>query len=127
MLSQIKLILNLTTNTYDTAIENIIDMYEKPLLLTLKGEYLQNLSAYPIIYTGLAEIMAGEFLNSLNREEIDTISISSTSISTTKPSGADLIEQGEEKLAPFKCDFGQSEINVLSSTLGEGLEFENGN
>ena len=117
MINKIKTICGIKDNKEDALIESMIVLYEIPLKKTIKEEFISNIFTYPIIETGICEIIAGHVLNAIDRNNCEEISLSSFTCKSRSVKGDNLIKQGYEKLSVFTKDY--KEINISSGILEE--------
>ena len=115
MLEKIKTLCCITDNSCDADINKFINIYANTLRKTLKEQFIFNPVTSSLIDTGICEIIAGQFINSLNRKNNPgKISLSSFTYEETNLKGDDLIKSGYDKLAPFTKDYNEKSIFCFS-------------
>ena len=113
---KIKSICGLGDSSYDTIVDNFIEIYKTPLENQIKEEFINNIEIKTVIDTGICEIISGCILDSIDRNTKESeISLSSFTYKEKKISGNSLIEQGYNKLKPFLKDY--TPISFLADFL----------
>ncbi len=92
--------------TYDSAITSLISEMQAALEYSVADSYLDDTSNTKLQATlklGMLEIISGEFLEQLRREvgAAEQFSVSGVSIGAATENGADLMQQGATRLAPY--------------------------
>lgn len=92
--------------TYDTSITSLITEMQAALEYSIADVYLNNTTNTNLQATlklGMLEIITGEFLEQLRRESgaSEEFSAAGISIGASNIRGADLVQQGATRLAPY--------------------------
>ncbi|MDH7603185.1 MAG: hypothetical protein QHI38_13685 [Armatimonadota bacterium] len=96
----------ITSSEYDSAISALIAEMQPALEYSIAPEHLSNTAdanLQAVLKLGVLEIITGEFLEQLAREAgaAEEFSVAGLSIGESTRQGADLIQQGASRLAPF--------------------------
>ena len=92
--------------SHDTDIDALIAEMQPSIEYTVGDEYLNdttNAKLQAVLKLGILEIMGGEFLQQLYREEgaSEVFSVGGMSIGSRPEHGSKLIKQGTERLSPY--------------------------
>ena len=91
--------------TYDSSIASLITEMQPAIEHTIDDRYLDDSDAglQAALKLGILEMITGEFLEQLRREQgaSEQFSIAGVSIGQASPCGAELIAQGAERLSPY--------------------------
>ena len=125
-----KAMIDASNTNYDSLISSLISEMLPPLQYSIADCYLTDTSNSGLQATlslGMLEIITGEFIEQLRREfgATEEFSIPGVSIGASTLRGADLIQQGATRLAPYlKSTLPMmSEGTVLNSTSDKDTEF----
>lgn len=100
-----KAMIDSTDATYDSAIASLISEMQAPLEFSIADCYLADTDSrlQATLKLGILEIISGEFIEQLRRQNgtSEEISIAGVSIGASVCRGVDLIQQGATRLAPY--------------------------
>lgn len=98
-----KLLIASADTTYDTPIDNLIDLLQPALESELDPTLLADSSSAAAIKQGMLEVISGEFANQRRREPgyAEDIAVGTLKIATNAVDGSALILQGRERLLPY--------------------------
>lgn len=128
-----KAMIDAAETAYDSAIAALIAEVQPAVEHSIEDCHIEDTSNAGLQATlklGLLEIVTGEFLEQLRREmgATEEVSIAGVSLGASTVRGADLVQQGSERLAPYLKGvlphMGGS--SALSNTLDSVLEFADG-
>ena len=96
-----------TETTYDSDIDSLISEMQPSIEFTIAECYLSdtgNLRLQSVLKLGVLEIISGEFLQQLYRESgaSEAIKVGGLTVGAPPEHGARLIQQGMERLRPFR-------------------------
>lgn len=122
-----KAMIDSADETYDSAIEDLIDEMQPALEYSIADEYLDNTSDTNLqaaLKLGMLEIITGEFIEQLRRQlgAAEEFSIAGVSIGAAQQRGVDLIQQGAARLAPFVKSVLPVTTDTASSSTTEDTE-----
>lgn len=122
-----KAMIDASDETYDDAIEDLIDEMQPALEYSIADEYLNDTSDANLqaaLKLGMLEIVTGEFVEQLRRRlgAAEEFSIAGVSIGAGQQRGVDLIQQGAGRLAPFLKSALPSAVDAASSSTTEDAE-----
>lgn len=104
--------------TYDSAINSLISEMQSPIEYSIADCYLNdtiNTKLQATLQLGILEIITGEFLEQLRREvgASEAVTIAGITLGASEMRGADLVQQGATRLAPFL----KSALPMMSDTI----------
>ena len=122
-----KAMIDSSDETYDDAIEDLIDEMQPALEYSIADEYLNDTSdpnLQAALKLGMLEIITGEFVEQLRRQlgAAEEVSIAGVSIGAGQQRGVDLIQQGAARLAPFLKSALPSAAEAVSSSTTQDTE-----
>jgi hypothetical protein len=96
-----------TDTTYDSDIDSLIAEMQPGIEYTIADVYLEdvgNLRLQAVLRLGMLEIISGEFIQQLYRESgaSEAVKVGSLTIGARPEHGLKLIQQGVERLRPFR-------------------------
>ncbi|MDO8684907.1 MAG: hypothetical protein Q7N50_15695 [Armatimonadota bacterium] len=119
-----KLMIPSSDTSYDTSIDSLISETQPALEYGIEPSYLAdtgNAGLQATLKLGILEVISGEFLEQLFREAGSTeeFSIAGLTFGERNQRGADLIQQGSERLAPYAKTQAEAavETQIASTTL----------
>jgi len=120
-----------STSEHDSSISSLISEMQPALEHSIADAYLNdtsNTNLQATLKLGMLEMIAGEFLEQLRREvgASGEVSVAGISLGAEAQTGADLIQQGATRLAPYlKAALPlMSESMPASTTSGGRLTFD---
>lgn len=115
---------------YDSDIDALISEMQPSIEYTIADAYLNdtaNTRLQAVLKLGILEIMSGEFLRQLRREEgaSESFKVGSITLGSKPEHGATLVEQGTARLRPFRkaIDGLSDEARITSSTIDSDRTF----
>ena len=122
-----KAMIDSSDETYDDAIEDLIDEMQPALEYSIADEYLNDTSdpnLQAALKLGMLEIVTGEFDEQHRRQigAVEEVSIAGVSIGAGQQRGVDLIQQGAARLAPFLKSALPSAAEAVSSSTTQDAE-----
>lgn len=115
--------------TYDSAISSLITEMQPALEYLIDNAYLLNTSdsgLQAVIKLGIIEVLSGEFICQLLREEgrLESFGVGGITIGESKLDGSSLVLQGNERLLPYmKSNLPMLSSASLSTTADEEYQF----
>lgn len=125
-----KCMISTSDTTYDSSISSLIAEMQPALEYTIDPVTLSNTTDTRLqaaLKLGILEIMAGEFLQQLEREfgSMEAITVAGVNIGEMKAKGSLLVQQGTARLVPFlkTVTTAADESAVSSTTSGTDRVF----
>lgn len=125
-----KAMISSSDSTYDSAISSLITEMQSPIEYSIMDAYLAdtaNTGLQATLKLGVLEIISGEFLEQLRREmgATEAATIAGVTLGGSTVRGADLIQQGATRLAPYLKGAlpNLGETSALSTTSDSDMAF----
>ncbi len=116
--------------SYDAGIESLIAEMQGPLEFSIADVYVSdasNTNLQATLKLGILEMIAGEFVEQLRRETgaTEQFGIAGLTLGPSTVKGADLVQQGATRLAPYLKSAlpMMAETSISSSTVDNDLVF----